>query len=418
MMLGELVLKINSRGLNFRPRGFINVEGGLVAVSTQYRQWCDCTDPNFFPSMSHCPACGRAGSNFSSMPAGNGDGVYVVFEIYSNENPAEALGALVVFDHGYEIANAVRVQVENEKLTDLSLEMVEKFADTIPLHLTTLDPTSTILIGDSPVGEDSRNATVGVSFPSPRTNQVFAFVRHLSQDPKDVALRLQADLGMDHQKAERALALAEAIFRAGGKETGPVSPDIDFRAMLVIDSSLAGELGLRGEVEITDWETLNRQFLASTGTSHVEPQYKSAVFFNALLARELDRLAGEVVSDEDAKRLLFDVWTWAYQGLENGDERCQVLLQNRYSPSREEVATLLRRRGQFKAAENYIGSGSLEGEEGTSGAFSNAQSGLTKSSSGGLGLSSATSSASHCKACGSKFSAVSDPFCAECGLAN
>jgi hypothetical protein len=71
---------------------------------------------------------------------------------------------------------------------------------------------------------------------------------------------------------------------------------------------------------------------------------------NAMLAREWDRHAGDV-SDDEAKRLLFDVWTWAYQGITSGDPDCLPLVKNGYQASNEEIADLLRRRGQFDRAE-------------------------------------------------------------------
>jgi hypothetical protein len=421
MTLLEAVLGVNSKGLSFRPKGFINVEGGLVAASTQYRGWCDCTAIEFGAAKSNCSECGRSATNFANVPSGDGDGVYVVSEIYSNASPAETFGALVVFDHGYAIANAVRVSIENDTLPDLGIKELMPFAETLPLHLTTFESSKTILIGDSPIVVESRNATADVSFLDSKTTEVFAFVGHLSPEPEDVALRLQANLGMDPEEANRSVLVAEAAFRAleeiAGSQTAPFSPDLEFRALLVIDSRLAMEIDLQGEVAVSDWALLSHQCLSGIGTSHVEPLHQSTVFMNALLARELDRAAGEEVSDQDAKRLLFDVWTWAYQGLVHDDKDCEVFRKNRYVPSREEVAELLRRRGQFEAADSYLRTGSLNGQALDSNAQSNNHFGLTNASNKGLGSTAPAQQAGWCSACGEKYQDDAAKFCSSCGKA-
>ena len=419
MQLLETVSKIIAQGLSFRPKGFINVEGGLVAVSTQYRPWCDCTSITFGPAKTSCSECGRGESNFANIPSGDGDGVYVVFDIYSIAKPDERFGAFVVFDHGYELANAVREQLENETIPNLSVDELTQFADTLSLHISTLEPASTILIGDSPVDFDSKNATVDVSFLDAKTTQVFAFVGRLSQEPRDVSLRLQANLGMDSEEADRSVLVAEAGFRAvegmAGSQSAPFSPDLDFRGLLIVDSGLAQQIGLQGDVEVSNWALLSHQCMSGVGTSHVEPMHQSTVFMNALLARELDRAAGQDVSNEKAKSLLFDVWTWAYQGMAHDDQNCDTFLKNRYEPTREEVAELLSRRGQFRAADNYLKTGSLKEAASSGSLTSNSYVGLTKSTNKGLGSSVPDQQATWCSACGQQYQDVAAKFCSNCG---
>jgi hypothetical protein len=72
MTLLESVLGVHTQGFSFRPKGFINVEGGLVAVSNEYRGWCDCTAIEFGAAKSNCPDCGRSATNFANVHSGDG----------------------------------------------------------------------------------------------------------------------------------------------------------------------------------------------------------------------------------------------------------------------------------------------------------------------------------------------------------
>ena len=120
------------------------------------------------------------------------------------------------------------------------------------------------------------------------------------------------------------------------------------------------------------------------------------------------------MTDAEAKRLLFDFWTWAYQGLSSGDVDCINLIKNRYKPTQEEIAELLRRRGLFDVVESFLATGQLPGllSQVESADESPKSSGLTKSSSSGLGLSGNKSK--FCSNCGQPFAELAK-FCTECG---
>ena len=78
----------------------------------------------------------------------------------------------------------------------------------------------------------------------------------------------------------------------------------------------------------------------------------STIWQNAMLAREWDRAAGDI-DDATAKILLFDLWTWLYQGRELGDEDCTNYLKNfKYQPTKDEQIYLFVRRGMYEAASN------------------------------------------------------------------
>jgi hypothetical protein len=85
----------------------------------------------------------------------------------------------------------------------------------------------------------------------------------------------------------------------------------------------------------------------------------SVIWQNAMLAREWDRAAGGDIDNDTAKILLFDLWTWLYQGRELGSEDCANYLKNfKYQPTVEEQIYLLVRRGMYSAAAAINPSGS------------------------------------------------------------
>jgi hypothetical protein len=70
--------------------GFIDIEGGLVGVSGKWFE--NCSECSFKIS---CTACGRNPSNYLQFRAGDGDGIYSVFEIQFEK---DSVGALVILD--------------------------------------------------------------------------------------------------------------------------------------------------------------------------------------------------------------------------------------------------------------------------------------------------------------------------------
>jgi hypothetical protein len=140
----------------------------------------------------------------------------------------------------------------------------------------------------------------------------------------------------------------------------------------------------------------------------------AAIWFNALLALEQDRAAGDVDSDE-AKRLLFNTWTWAYQGVINGDADCTPLLTNAYKPTESEVVELLERRGLLTAAQEFMETG-IVGELQVGPGVRSEQSGNPAlSSPDAAARNSSQPRANFCGECGTKFESELDNFCSECG---
>lgn len=96
--------------LTITPRllGFIDIEGGHVGISGKWIESCtSCT------SEISCAHCGRDSSNYLNLRAGNGDGVYSVFEISFEEKVVGAF--LILDDFGYTRALIESISETNSK---------------------------------------------------------------------------------------------------------------------------------------------------------------------------------------------------------------------------------------------------------------------------------------------------------------
>jgi hypothetical protein len=418
MNLAQTLNKLEQKGYGFRPKGFFNVEGGDAAIATDFLGWCDCQSLIVGPTTSVCSECNRGPENFIRVPAGDGDSVYVVFEVFELASPRHPVGAFTVFDHGYGIANKVRSFVTEQEPLVFSMDEVLVFGDAIPLGLVDLAATSSIYFADgSSGGANSSNANVDIQFGKDQKLRVFGFVETVPTDPQANAEYFAANWKIDIEAILRTMqgsfAIAQSLAESFGRELKDPLPPYSIRCLLALSQELAAELDLRAEAVVEDWEMFSIQLNARVVSSHKERQDISTIWMNAMLAREWDRQAGDV-SDDEAKRLLFDVWTWAYQGITSGDRDCLELIQNSYKASNEEIADLLRRRGLFDLADQLISSGQLPGmpQENEEAEQPQSNPGLTKSSSGGLGLGATGSK--FCSNCGQQL-AESAKFCTECG---
>jgi hypothetical protein len=112
--------------------GFIDIEGGQVGISGK---WFDpCAECSFEVS---CSKCGRNTSNHLAVRAGDGDGIYSVFELHFE---SESVGALVILDEGNQFASyflesisdtAETHQDDNEVLSDFYRDFYAYFYQSI-----------------------------------------------------------------------------------------------------------------------------------------------------------------------------------------------------------------------------------------------------------------------------------------------
>jgi len=80
MTLGGLLKILNSDRFELRAKGFFNVENGNFTITNGYFDSCDCHIETL--GQSSCQECGKgSGLNSVTFPSGDGDGIYVAFEI-------------------------------------------------------------------------------------------------------------------------------------------------------------------------------------------------------------------------------------------------------------------------------------------------------------------------------------------------
>ena len=176
--------------------GFIDIEGGHVGVAGK---WLDtCTNCS---SQTLCKDCGRKPSNYLQVRAGDGDGVYSVFELHFEQL---AVGAFVILDEAGQFAlplvNSIDETAQNiqedpsilgdfysdlyqyfyESINDFdrSLEMIqigELKVEANPVYKLGAKAAGILIIGESGQGKNSNQSLVTINNISTGNYKVFIF---------------------------------------------------------------------------------------------------------------------------------------------------------------------------------------------------------------------------------------------------
>lgn len=185
--------------------GFIDIEGGSVDISGKWFDTCS----SCYSKIS-CSACGRNSTNNFQLRAGNGDGIYSVFEISFEE---KAVGALLILDDiGYaptimeRIASTNEIKDEDpEALADFYKEFykdfyltISKFDQSLPMHCMGNirveenpiytkgdDPAGILIFGESGEGKDSIHSLVTLNNIVPGNYRSFVFA-HRNQENENI----------------------------------------------------------------------------------------------------------------------------------------------------------------------------------------------------------------------------------------
>lgn len=345
---GNFLKTLEEDSFTLKVEGYFNIEGGSFSVGTDYFDFCDCLSDAF--GQNECADCPRRKSNRVSFASGDGDGIYVAASIRDEGSNGRPVGLLAVFDYQYQMATEVRNLVNAERAPEYPIELASQFSEAVPLKIGTLSVGNELLIGDSNFSNDSNYAVVRIPGFKVTEFECYIFLQRVDSTPEATVERLHRTQGIDRTQSEMSVRAASASFDAIAEYSGIAQgsnpfPDYIPRAIVVLESSLE-KLKLISEVEIPDWNLFKTQLqFGSVGTAHREPMHVSVVWQNVLLAREIDRAAGDC-DNATAKALLFDMMTWLYQGQALGDKECVDLLSKiNYQPSAQELAELKRRRG-------------------------------------------------------------------------
>lgn len=362
MTLGRLLHIINSNDIELRPQGFFNTENGSFTVSNNFFDACDCHIGNI--GQFSCLECGRgSGLNSVNFPSGDGDGIFVAFEIVLlPDAPGEAemkIGLIALFDYKYQIATYAREAIAEETVPDFPFELASQFADCRALEIGNIAVDRTLLIGNGSFSFDSNSAVVDFPGILDGNYKCIAYCEEIDASVDGIAERLSTTQGIPLESAARLARISAETFEhfahdEYGIDAGvnPFPPFVP-RAIVVVNEG-ASALIEEDEIHDLDWNLLKAQFSSKVELSHREGKTNAAIWENVLLAREFDRAAGEC-SDAEALRLHFNLRTWLYQGRAYGEENCiNYLAKLKYEPTDDEEIYLYMRRGMASAAAKYL----------------------------------------------------------------
>jgi hypothetical protein len=431
MSFGTFLEAMKRKGLGFCVEGFINIEGGTASVSTEIfpTSECDCPTSGLGVPLVSCDVCGRGPGNTVSCVAGSGDGVYVILGIYPLNQTKTRLGALAVFDWGYELANTARARVEVDNSIGFdsdefksmggdglvfSSDLLSSFDRAKPIHHGSLQNTGKVFFSDVFGHRNADYAIVDVQMDS---DSLEVYIFGPEEDPYSETLSWE-DSGPDFEA--RKIAMFETLGLTQSEPT--YFPQI----LMVLDSDTAKQFDFSDQLPMTDWDSAGVHGMTRMGTSHLEPQHVSTYWVNALLARAKFRLTlmrDDDTEEDDSQDRIDQMMSWALLGELSGDADATNLINE---IELRDLASLPDYRAEVLQLRGWDDAPSESTD--TPKAFSKSSdglssgSGLTKSSGkSGLGLDasepqiSSKSASNFCANCGMKFESSSANFCPSCG---
>ena len=359
MALGDILEVLDSDRFELRPKGFFNVEDGRFTLTNDYFDPCECHLETL--GQSTCEECGKGeGLNSVTFPSGDGDGIFVAFEIVMlAPSPGKrdlSVGLIAFFDYQYQIATSARMAIAAETVPEFPIDLANQFEDCLALGIGSVDTKNALYIGNGSFSTSAQEAVVDIRGLVPGVYKCVAYCEEVDTTVDGIADRLSQTQGGQREEWARIARITAATFQEMAKHEPAITPGanaappIAARAIVAVHEEMAS---LLEEDEITDlnWELLKAQFrFGSVVVAHRSPLVQSVIWENVLLAREYDRAAGEC-SDEVAIRLHYDLRTWLYQGRELGNEDCiNYLAKLKYEPVDEEEVFMYMRRGMTETA--------------------------------------------------------------------
>jgi hypothetical protein len=240
----------NGNDLFFNFHSFFNIESGSFALGSFNQNDCDdCTWSSLENNEVGCDSCLRDPSNYLVGIAGDGDGVYTVWEIW--DSAYRTIGILAVFDSGYATATSAREALESGEPPTWDDEYVSEFVKTKRMIVGTLEETSIIIIGETGLKEDTGATIINVLTGA--------------EDDSDFEVSF--------------------FVEEPGSQGGSYPSDSTYKPRVVLalrdeHSQLAGPEEIRGE--LVDWAEQELESLSNVVASHLEPMGISAAYGNFL----------------------------------------------------------------------------------------------------------------------------------------
>jgi hypothetical protein len=240
----------NSNDLFFSFHSFFNIESGSFALGSFNQNDCDdCTWSSLDNNAVGCESCLRDPSNYLVGLAGDGDGVYTVWEIWDANY--RTIGILAVFDSGYATATSAREAIESGQSPTWDDEYVSEFVKTKRMHVGTIEETSIIIIGETGLKENTGYALINVLTGA--------------EDDSDFEVSF--------------------FVEEPGSQSGSYPSDSTFKPRVVLalraeNSHLAGPEEIRGKR--VNWAEQELASLSNVVASHIEPMGITAAYGNFL----------------------------------------------------------------------------------------------------------------------------------------
>lgn len=356
--LSELENTLDSKGAFFQLSSLVNIESGDISFrTTSYpKSWggdgclgilnredvceegCDSTSIGV-PFFVDCKSCGRSPENYFWIKSGNGDGLYVVFKIILKENVKCTVGFIVVclptFDFSQPLVEKALAEGTEAWLAGLFTK--QGLGELECFQVTTLRVPSgeSLCITDKSSQTDGQDAIEWLDFTgSPVTNlKVYAFsdYQELNPDPEIEVVR-------------------DAISQSLGHRVDLPEFDIKPRLIVGIDEKFLKGSDFKPSLERPSGDALYHWWESlGTGSSHIQPEWDTAIFFSASIAQLRDDGLG--------------MTSWLVQGALHGDEDCRKRLrEERFANVLSDpklVTACLQLRGQYQAANQIEESGKL-----------------------------------------------------------
>lgn len=343
-----------------------NSEVGSAAIATNY--FDDCEDQCYFEAIQiDCKACGRSPKNYISVPSGDGDGTYPVFNLFNSES--KSLGAITIFRGLMEDLIQDGIDQTNSTYSPAAIGPSGRWAQFLgsgsPIVLGEINVDTQMIFSDGSKCSNDADLAVWID-AEPGTYSVICWLS--APNPGDGTIR--------------PLALAA------------VRGDLRDALLEVVDApSLEDVNQLRKEL----W---GGDFTVSAHISDVR---------HGLALSNFDVTSGSVD----------DSLSWLLQQAEFRDEGLFDMLRSQDLPNDLELRYLLARRGMFDPKFPWLDRNPQPAQASSTG--------LTKTGGGGLGggglssggglSGSAQAIANFCVLCGTKFEGDQQRFCGNCGTA-
>jgi hypothetical protein len=336
--LGFLLKALDKDKSNFFLAGLLNIESGDISVRTrrynektdsddEFRECPDCSSVEenrvFFVD---CKSCGKAKENYFWLKSGDGDGVYVAFQIFRlDESTGEsvAVGLAAVFMPTDVFAQPL-VEGALKNALDLSepieafaflTELLEDFGDLAAFEVTSFNVENGegVFLADKNALVDTFDAIIGLAF----------------DDHPDDAIQLSF------------LAFSEAI---GSQSMGPYPNEVSPRPRVLIglDSSWLATQGFQATMKRPDSPDIFQDWIM-TGieSSHIEPMADVCAWFNFKINKAMEKHNYAA--------------SWLLQGAIHGDEDCinEISCYEEYFSDSEWIKTWLEQRHQYSAVLDF-----------------------------------------------------------------